>query len=169
MQPFSFKDSAGDEWSLDITGATVKAIKAVLSVNILDLIDFSGEVYQRYATDPIFLVDLVSVVCGRQISERKISEEDFAALLGCDALAEASTKLLEAVVNFVPNLAARRVASLTVTKAREVQDKIADVAVQRIEAGIDAAAKMAMAEVLGKGSTVPSSTAAESSESHPEA
>ena len=71
----SFKDALGREWSFSITVIEVKRLRELIQV---DLLDFASEkadqMFNRLATDPVLLVDLMSILLTDQIQDRGLDE-----------------------------------------------------------------------------------------------
>jgi hypothetical protein len=95
----SFKDTSGREWLVTLNVAQVKRVRERLGVNLADLQE--GNLLTRLA-DPVLLVDVLFVLVQPQAEEKNITDEQFAAGLGGDTLADAATALLEALCDFFP-------------------------------------------------------------------
>jgi hypothetical protein len=101
-----FTDALGRKWSIEITVLSVKQLRQELGVDLLSLADkpAPGQVglLQRLASDPVLLVDVISVLLSTEIRNRSLNELEFArGLVGTGILA-ACDALIEAIVNFTP-------------------------------------------------------------------
>ncbi|MDD4890608.1 MAG: hypothetical protein PHU85_11855 [Phycisphaerae bacterium] len=96
----AFKDSQGREWLLNVNTATVKTVRAARDV---DLLDTTGEVYERLADDPVLLVDVLWLLCQEQAHKVGLSDAQFGEGLVGDAIEEATAALMGAIADFTPS------------------------------------------------------------------
>ena len=96
----TFKDPAGQVWTIDVTVNTVRRIKSLLGVNLQEVI--TGDLLERMSSDVILLVDMLYVACKDEADARGITDEKFGALLGGDVLESATIAFMEALINFFP-------------------------------------------------------------------
>ena len=97
-----FNDADGRAWNLDVTLPEIKRVKERLGVQVLDLADVKGELFQRATGDVIFLVDLLYVLCEPQAGAAKIDDEQFGRAMRGDAIEEATDALFLAIADFFP-------------------------------------------------------------------
>ena len=97
----TFKDNEGRTWTVAVNIATVKRVKTLLSVNLLDAIE--GKLIEKLATDPILLCDVIYVVCKPEADQNNITDEQFGKAMAGDAIEHATVALLEELVDFFPN------------------------------------------------------------------
>lgn len=116
-----FTDNAGRHWSIDVTLATVRRVKRLLDVQLLDAVDPEAELCARLGVDACLLADLLYVVCLPQADERGVSDEEFGRALAGDAVEEASEALLRAVVDFFPNRVQRAHRHKLLDRAKSLQ------------------------------------------------
>lgn len=107
ISEFNFSDEKGEVWDLKVTGGTLKRVKALLGINILDILNVKKNTAELFSSDLGYQVDVLWAVCQPQALARKITEEEFAERLAGDAFGKATDTLMEAVINFTPNPAAR--------------------------------------------------------------
>jgi len=97
----TFKDALGREWSFSITVIEVKRLRELIQV---DLLDFASEkadqMFNRLATDPVLLVDLMSILLTDQIQQLGLDERGFALGLVGEGLDNAMGALIREVANF---------------------------------------------------------------------
>jgi hypothetical protein len=105
----SFVDKFGRSWTLVVNINTVKSIRALCNLDILELMtvdektgNMKAEVLERLASDPILLVDVLYVVCKADADAKNISDEDFGAALSGDCIEYATKQLLEEIIDFFP-------------------------------------------------------------------
>lgn len=115
----TFKDSESTEWSISVNVATVKRVRDKLEVDLLTIGE-NPALHARLRTDPIFLVDLIYVLCQPEADARSISDEDFGRRMAGDALDGAVEAFLTELVNFFPK-ATRAPLAKAVEKAAAAQ------------------------------------------------
>jgi len=99
----SFKDSKGRVWAVEIDVTTLKRIKSLLGVDLLDVANDGGQMLDRLASDAVFLVDLIYVICQPQADRLKITDEDFGRLFSHgEIIQQAGNALQEAIIDFFP-------------------------------------------------------------------
>ncbi|MCK6488492.1 MAG: hypothetical protein L6R48_09220 [Planctomycetes bacterium] len=123
----TFTDALNRSWSLEITVATLKRIRAVAGVDLIEAA--GGTLLDRLVADPVLLGDVLYACVKPQADERKITDEDFGRSLAGDTIDTATTALLEEFVAFFPSprrrvltqalakLAGWRAAALTAAEA----------------------------------------------------
>ena len=124
-----FKDSEGREWTLKVDVAAVKRMRDIANIDILSE---DGEAFGTLATDPVALADCVYAICKKKADEREISQDDFAELFCGDSIDDATTALLDAVVDFFPK-ARRVILSRAIEKMREAMAEAMTEAESEIE------------------------------------
>ena len=97
-----FIDAEGTDWTIEISVAEIKQLRTQLGIDLLALMDNNGGLLKRLAGDPIVLVDVISLLCSQQITERGLDEYGFARRLVGSGLSNAMDGLIEAIANFTP-------------------------------------------------------------------
>ena len=101
-----FIDALSRKWTIDINVLSIKKLRAELDVDLLSLADkpVKGQpgLLQRLASDPILLVDTISVLLSDEIRKRNIDELGFAEGMIGIGLSNACEALIETIVNFIP-------------------------------------------------------------------
>lgn len=98
-----FKDNAGREWVVDVNIATLKSVNTELGVDLLDASSNDGEILKRLYFDPMFLADVLFVVCRDQAGRAEVSDEDFGRGLAGDAIDDGHRALLDSLQSFFRN------------------------------------------------------------------
>lgn len=110
----------------------VDAVKRVrgspLAINLLDVVNPTSDLIGRLADDPVFLVDVLYVLCKPQADAQGITDEQFGQAMGGDVLSQAVDELLKEIANFFPN-GKRQL----LTKMIEKIDKLEAKAIQMVE------------------------------------
>lgn len=128
-----FTDRSGRRWLIQIDVSTIKRVRSLTGVNLLDIV--SGELIERLTNDPILLADVLYAVVQPQALTQGISDEAFGQGLAGNSIAEATAALLEGLVDFFPEPKGRLIGKAA-TKYQQVQTK----ALAMIEARIDSPA-----------------------------
>jgi len=101
MNDASWKDAHGRLWGTTVNVNTVRRVRELLDVDLLDC--FDGKLFARLADDPVLLVNTLYVVCKPQADERAVSEEGFAELLVGDTITSAVNALVAGLTCFFPS------------------------------------------------------------------
>jgi len=151
----TFTDSAGRTWTLALTIDAAKRVKSLLDVNLLELEAGDPPLLTRLGTDVILLCDVIFALLKPQADAAGVSDEQFAAAMGGDAILAAQTAFYGELVDFF-----RKLGRTDLAKAVDAQRRMIDLAVQRIETRIDRLdLEAALETTLGEPSTnsLPSS------------
>jgi hypothetical protein len=85
----TFTDALNRSWSLEITVATLKRIRALANVDLIEAA--GGTLLDRLVADPVLLGDVLYACVKPQADERKLTDEDFGRSLSGDAIDRATT------------------------------------------------------------------------------
>jgi hypothetical protein len=124
-----FKDNAGRSWSVCINVDAIRRVRSLLNVNLLEIVE--GKLVERLIADPVLLCDVLYAVVKLDADAQKISDLDFGRAMAGDAIEHATTALLEELVDFFP-LRQRQVLSLALQKLKALQDRVMDLAKERL-------------------------------------
>ena len=116
----NFVDVAGRVWVVDVNVATIKRVRSLAGVNLLEVVE--GDLIERLSGDPILLADVLYAICQPQALRDNVADEQFGEALAGDAISLATTALLESLVAFFPE-PRRRLLEKAAAKYRQVQDK----------------------------------------------
>lgn len=155
----SFKDCEGRVWDVRITVTSLRRVISLADADLLTIVE--GKLIERLISDPYLLCDVLYAVCKPQADVLGVSDEAFGEALAGDPIADATTALLEGIVDFFQNsrdrAALRRVLAAT-KKAQEgarslVEKRLASGTLERvIDVELARAEKEAdedLAELLG--------------------
>ena len=104
----TFKDCEGRTWSVTLNVLQMKRIRAHLGIDLVNVItlDAGGKVkvdlVDRIANDPCLLVDILGVCVEDEAKAAGVTDEEFGRALAGDAIDEATTALLDELVDFFP-------------------------------------------------------------------
>jgi hypothetical protein len=126
----TFTDTAGRTWTIAVNVDTLKRVRALVNVNLLEVIE--GTLIEKLIADPILLCDVLFAAVKPEADAKSISDVDFGKALAGDAIELATTALLEELVDFFPE-ARRRVLQKALQKLKTWQTKVLQVAESRLD------------------------------------
>jgi len=158
----TFKDNAGRTWSLTLNVWTVKKVRDLLGVDLLDLGGESASAQKpgllfRLIADPVLLVDVLYVVCKDQADSASITDEQFGRAMGGDAIDAATKAFLEELADFTPSPRDRARARKVIATTWAMIEKAQDVLDAKAEKELPAAVETLLAEMSALGSSSTSS------------
>ncbi len=104
----TFSDNTGRTWTLSVTVGTIKRVRALCGVDLVNIITIvPGEkpkvdLLEQLASDPVLLVDVLYAVCKPEADSKGVSDEDFGRTMAGDAIELATSALLDEVIDFFP-------------------------------------------------------------------
>jgi len=125
-----FKDNAGRTWSVSVNVDTIKRVRSLLNVNLLEVA--GGQLVEQLVSDPVQLCNVLYAVLKPDADALHISDEDFGRAMAGDAIEQATTALLEELVDFFP-LARRKVLSKALEKIKALQSRMLELAETRLD------------------------------------
>ena len=99
-----FEDSKKESWELALTFGSIKRLKGLLDVDLLDLLGGDPPLLTRLGTDVSLLVDVICALVRPQLAARDLSDEDFAERLDGVAGKEAMEAFYVELADFTRNL-----------------------------------------------------------------
>ncbi len=127
-----FTDNAKNDWDVDISVATIRRIKSVLDVNLLDVAEDGGKLAKRLEDDPVLLIDCLFVCCEKQAAARNVKDVDFGEAMFGDTLEAAANAFWEALVAFFPP-AKRRLLEKARQKLKALETKALELCNRRLD------------------------------------
>ena len=94
----NFKDTEGRVWSLDLTIGSIKRVKSITDIDLLNITD--GSTLVDLSRNPLQLVDLIWAIIQPQAAALSVTDEQFGSAMGGMALRDASEAFLEAITSF---------------------------------------------------------------------
>ncbi len=137
-----FQDSAGRKWRLELTIGAAKRVRDLLGENLLAPEGGEEPLLARLATDPWVLADVLYVLLLPQAQAAGVSDEEFGASLGADAILDGQTALLAEMADFFHRLHRTDLATAVARQAQLVQ-----AAVEATADRIEQTAEAALAEI----------------------
>ena len=126
----TFHDNAGRTWTVAINATSIKRVKSLLGVNLLDAIE--GKLIEQLVSDPVLLCDVLYVLCKPEADAKQISDDDFGLAMAGNAIDHGTTCLLEELVDFFPQ-AKRQVLAKALAKLEAFQSKAVETASKRLD------------------------------------
>lgn len=126
-----FKDNAGRTWTVDINVATLKRVRGLTGVDLMQVIE--GTLIEKLIRDPVLLCDVVYAVCKPEADAAKVSDEEFGKAMAGDAIEAATTAVLEELVGFCPSPRDRANLGRVLQATNRVMDKARDLTEKRIQ------------------------------------
>ena len=114
----TFLDNAARTWTIAIHVDAIKRVQALVGVNLLEAIE--GKLLERLSSDPILLCDVVFALIKPEADARQVSDEEFGRAMAGDAIDQATTALLEELVDFFP-AGKRRLLSQALAKLKQLE------------------------------------------------
>ena len=166
----TFQDNAGRSWTVTLNVWTVKKVRDVLSVDLLDLggdpstslragdEPGNGLLY-RLIADPVLLVDVLYVVCKEQADEAGVTDEQFGRAMAGDAIDGATRAFLEELADFTPSPRDRARARKVIEATWKLIDRAQDVLDAKADGDIERAAEAALSALGNSSGNSPASSA----------
>jgi len=129
----TFMDNTGRAWSLAINVDAVKRVKALVNVDLLAAVE--GKLIEQLVADPILLCDAVFALCKPQADQLGVSDEDFGRAMAGDAIEQATSAMLEELVDFFPSRR-RALLAKAVGKFKTLQETVLTAAEARLDSGL---------------------------------
>ena len=99
----TFTDTAGRVWEIVVNVDTVKRVRDLLDLNLLSIVEPGNDLVDRLAEDVILVCDVLFAVVKPQADQRTVSDADFGRALSGDVIDQATTALLEELIDFFPS------------------------------------------------------------------
>jgi hypothetical protein len=124
----TFTDNAGRGWTVALTIDSVKRVRDLLGVNLLELNKGDPPLLTQLGQDVILLCDVIYCLVKPQADAAGVSDEQFGAALGGEAILEAQKAFFQELVGFF-----RQVGRGDMAQAAEKQQRMIQLAIQRAE------------------------------------
>lgn len=125
-----FKDLKGRTWDVSVNISSVKRTRDLTGVDLLDT--KSGAVFERLASDPVMLIDVLYAICKPQADAVGVDDIAFGEAMAGDPIDEASRVLIDAIVGFTPNPSVRAALGEVAKKLNEAQGRVTAAATARL-------------------------------------
>jgi hypothetical protein len=154
-----FKTLDGKEWVIEVTYLTVKRVRDLCGVNLLDICNLDKESLSGWVADDLKVLEVVCAVVRPQLAAVDMSDEDFFAACDGGVLKEAVERLVDQVSDFFQE-PRRGLVKKVIRKLRETEKKMEFEAAKAIDAALSQCDFEAALKTHGSsGSTSPESSA----------
>jgi hypothetical protein len=126
----TFKDNAGRTWTVGVNIATVKRVKSLLEIDLLDVVE--GKLLDKIVLDPVMMCDVVYAICKPDADKQNITDEQFGCAMAGDAIEHATEALLQELIDFFPELK-RPALRAALEKFKTLQKKSTEFALKYLE------------------------------------
>jgi hypothetical protein len=153
-----FKTLDGKEWVIDVTYLTVKRVRDLCSVNLLDICNLDKESLSGWVADDLRVLEVICAVVRPQLAALDMSDEDFFASCDGGVLKEAVERLVDQVSDFFQE-PRKGLVKKVIAKLRETERKMEAQAAKAIDAALIQCDFEAALKTHGSsGSTSPASS-----------
>jgi hypothetical protein len=154
-----FKTLDGKQWVIDVTYLTVKRVRDLCGVNLLDICNLDKESLSGWVADDLKVLEVVCAVVRPQLAAIDMSDEDFFAACDGGVLKEAVERLVDQVSDFFQE-PRKGLVKKVILKLRETEKKMEAQAEKAIDAALSQFDfEQALATHGSSGSTSPASPA----------
>lgn len=124
-----FKDSEGRDWTIAINVAAVNRVRDLTQVNLYDI--GSDQLADSLANDLEKVVNVIYAIVKPDADKKQITDEQFGAALGGDALDAAISAFTEELIDFFPSHR-RKLLRAAANKGAELQEQLLTMGLQKI-------------------------------------
>ena len=100
----AFKDAAGKDWLVEINVGAIKRVRALVAVDLLALEDGAPPLLTRLGMDVVLLCDVVFALIEPQAKAAGVTDEQFGASLGGEAILHAHAAFYQELTGFFRSL-----------------------------------------------------------------
>ena len=125
MPDYCFKDRLDRNWDLTLTISDVRRVAAETDVDLKDA--GNGQLINELAADPVKFADVLFAIVKPQAEKANVDEQTFGEGLAGDAIDNATTAFLDALVNFFPK-GQRDLLEIILKKSRDLRTKAVELA-----------------------------------------
>jgi len=145
----TFVDTSGRSWSVQLTIDSVKRVKSLLDVNLLDLVSGDPPLLTRFGTDIVLLCDVIFVLIKPQADALGVTDEQFGAALGGEAILNAHAAFYDELIGFFQGMGRTDLVRAVTAQRNLINKAISKVAMQIEGMDLD----KILEEIIGNSST----------------
>lgn len=119
----NFKTLDGKEWVVDVTYLTVKRVRDLCGVNVLDICNLDKQALSGWVADDLKVLEVVCAVVRPQLAALDMSDEDFFASCDGQVLKDAVERLVDQVSDFFQE-PRKGLVKKVIAKLRETERKM---------------------------------------------
>jgi hypothetical protein len=153
-----FKTLDGKEWVIEVTYLTVKRVRDLCGVNVLDICNLDKESLSGWVADDLKVLEVVCAVVRPQLAAIDMADDEFFAVCDGQVLKEAVERLVDQVSDFFQE-PRKGLVKKVIAKLRETEKKMEAQAAKAIDAALGQCDFEAALKTHGSsGSTSPASS-----------
>lgn len=128
----TFTDTTGRAWSVVINVTSIKRVRDLIDVNLLEVAEKNSDLLGRLCDDPVTMCDVLYCLCKPEADAAGVSDLDFGAAMGGDTLDYATDALLGELVDFFPQ-GRRALLQKILEKTRLLQTRLNEMATRALD------------------------------------
>jgi hypothetical protein len=125
----TFTDTAGRVWSMAISTHTIKRVRTLLSVDLMEFVE--GTLMGKLMGDVVLFVDVLYACCKPEADTRAVTDEQFGQAMSGDVLLQAEEALAESLFS-ISHPSRRQAARTAWEKAKQLRARAGELAVVRL-------------------------------------
>jgi hypothetical protein len=153
----TFKTLDGKQWLVEVNYLTVKRVRDLCAVNVLDICNLDKESLSGWVADDLKVLEVICAVVRPQLASLDMADEEFFAACDGGVLKEAVERLVDQVSDFFQE-PRKGLVKKVIQKLRETEKKMEAQAEKAIDAALSQFDfEAALATHGSSGSTSPAS------------
>lgn len=153
-----FKTKDGKDWVIDVTYLTVKRVRELCGVNVLDICNLDQQTLSGWVSDDLKVLEVICAVVRPQLAAVDMSDEEFFAQCDGQVLKDAVERLIDEVSDFFQQ-PRKGLVKKVVAKLRETERQMESKAALAIDQALERCDFEAALKTHGSsGSTSPESS-----------
>jgi hypothetical protein len=154
----TFKTLDGKQWLVEVNYLTVKRVRDLCGVNVLDICNLDKESLSGWVADDLKVLEVICAVVRPQLAALDMADEEFFAACDGGVLREAVERLVDQVSDFFQE-PRKGLVKKVIARLRETEKKMEKAAEQAIEKALQSDFEVALRMPGSSGSTSPESQA----------
>jgi hypothetical protein len=155
----TFKTLDGKQWLVEMNYLTVKRVRDLCGVNVLDICNLDKETLSGWVADDLKVLEVICAIVRPQLAALDMADEEFFAACDGGVLKEAVERLVDQVSDFFQE-PRRGLVKKVIAKLRETERKMEMAAERAIDTALESCDFAATLKTHGSsGSTSPESLA----------
>ena len=152
----TFKTLDGKQWLVEVNYLTVKRVRDLCAVNVLDICNLDKESLSGWVADDLKVLEVICAVVRPQLASLDMADEEFFAACDGGVLKEAVERLVDQVSDFFQE-PRKGLVKKVIQKLRETEKKMETAAAAAIEKALQSDFEAALQMHGSSGSTSPAS------------
>lgn len=128
--PLTFTDTAGRVWSMEIGTTTIKRVRTLLSVDLMEFVE--GTLMGKLMGDVVLFVDVLYAICKPEADARGVTDEQFGQAMSGDVLQAAEEAMAEGLFR-ISHPSRREAARKVWEKAKRLRARATEAVMVRLD------------------------------------